>query len=187
MAEVRYQDRYAQVRQLNIHNRSVCYWRNNLSIGDFREEGGWYVYEDEGSYSGLSVWMRIAVRKDRLKGVFRRREKGLVEFWGAPKHLGIRIRMKSELFPRKCCGSTDSLKYEFEMSGTIRGLSYVNDSRQLKGRRMRQGCRKEKTYRSYKNRLRKGRWNETEDKKKTGGSAILKPAFGETDISGLCG
>ncbi len=77
MAEVRYQDRYAQVRQLNIHNRSVCYWRNNLSIRDFWEERGWYVNEDEGSYNGLSVKMRIAVKKERIKSVFRRKEKSL--------------------------------------------------------------------------------------------------------------
>ncbi len=58
MAEVRYQDRYAQVRQLNIHNRSVCYWRNNLSIRDFWEERGWYVNEDEGR---LAVFLCLSI------------------------------------------------------------------------------------------------------------------------------
>ena len=185
MAEVRYQDRYAQVRQLNIHNRSVCYWRNNLSIRDFREEGEWYVYEDEGSYNGLFVRMRIAVRKEHIKRVFRGKEKSLVEFWGSPSHMGIRVRMKSELFPRKCRGSTALLEYEFEMFGTIRGLSYVNKNIQHKGRRSREGNRTNKAERSH--RFRKGRGNETESKRKAGSGAALKPAFYDAGLSGLCG
>ncbi len=185
MAEVRYQDRYAQVRQLNIHNRSVCYWRNNLSIGDFREEGEWYVYEDEGSYNGLFVRMRIAVKKEHIKCIFRRKEKSLVEFWGSPGHMGIRVRMKSDLFPRKCRGSTASLEYEFEMSGTIRGLSYVNENIQHKGRRTRKRNRTNKAERSH--RFRKGIGNETESKRKAGSGAVLKPAFYDADLSGLCG
>ena len=126
MAETRYRDRYAQIRQIHVHNRSVCYWRNNLSSGDFRKERGWYVYEDEGSYNGLSVKMKISVKTEDFKKIFRRKMKGPVELQGSPNHMGIRIRMKTDLFPRKCSGTTGAVKYEFEMTGTIRGLSFVN-------------------------------------------------------------
>ncbi len=127
MAETRYRDRYAQIRQIHVHNRSVCYWRNNLSSGDFRRERGWYVFEDEGSYNGLSVKMKISVKTEDFKKIFRRKMKGLVVLQGSPNHLGIRIRIKKDLFPRKCSGTTGAVKYEFEMSGTIRGLSFVNN------------------------------------------------------------
>ena len=183
MAETRYRDRYAQIRQMNIHNRSVCYWRNNLSISDFREEGEWYIYEDEGSYNGLSVRMRIAIRRERIKGVFRRREKGQAEFWGSPNHMGIRVRMKTDLFPRKCCGATESIEYEFEMTGTIKGLAYVNEGTQ------RGMCRgnKRKTDRSRIMRFRKGKGNEAKDKRKGGSAAVPEPALDDAGLSRLCG
>ena len=38
MSKVAYEDRYAQIRQMAKTNRSICYWRNNLSIKDFKEE-----------------------------------------------------------------------------------------------------------------------------------------------------
>ena len=154
--ETRYSDRFAQIRQLNVHNRSVCYWRNNLTGEDFSEEGGWYVYEDEGSYNGLNAHLRIGIRKECMKKVFRRKEKCLVRLWGSPKHMGICVRMKTDLFPRKCRGETDCLKYEFEMSGTIRGLSYVNESTGRKGRRKTEG-RKGKFHRDQKAGSRRGR------------------------------
>ena len=153
--ETRYSDRYAQIRQLNVHNRSVCYWRNNLTVKDFREESGWYVYEDEGSYNGLNAYLRIEIRKECIKKVFRRKEKCLVKLWGSPKHMGICIRMKTDLFPKKCCGETDWLKYEFEMSGTIRGLSYVNENVRKKRRRKTER-RKGKIHRDQKVRFRGG-------------------------------
>ena len=186
MAETRYRDRYAQVRQINIHNRSVCYWRNNLSIRDFREERGWYVYEDEGSYNGLSVKMRVAVRKERIKSVFRRKEKSQVEFWGSPNHMGIRVRMKTDLFPRKCCGATESLEYEFEMTGTIKGLSYVNESVQQKGGK-KWGKYRKKTNESLIKELWKGDTNEFKGKKQADGPFSLKHAFNNAALSRLCG
>ena len=154
--ETRYSDRYAQIRQLNVHNRSVCYWRNNLTIKYFKEERGWYVYEDEGSYNGLNTHLRVEIRKECMKRAFRRKEKCLVRLWGSPNHMGICIRMKADLFPKKCCGETDCLKYEFEMNGTIRGLSYVNESAGKKGRRKTENG-KRKDCRDNKVRSQKGR------------------------------
>ena len=123
--ETKYQDRYAQVRQISPHNRSVCYWRNNLSVKDFRKEGGILVLEDSGSYSGLNVSLSVRVEEGKLKKLFRMNKKGEIEFWGSPKHLGIMVRMKTDLFPKTCKGSADGFEYEFSMEGTVKGLSFM--------------------------------------------------------------
>lgn len=186
MAEIRYRDRYAQIRQINIHNRSVFYWRNNLSIGEFREERGWYIYEDEGSYNGLYVKMRISVRKELIKNVFRRKEKSQVEFWGSQNHMGICIRMKADLFPRKCCGGTENLKYEFEMAGTIKGLSYINEHFQKKEKGAWGGYRRRITG-SWKTRLWKGDMNEVKGKRQAGGVSMPEHVFNNVSLPRLCG
>ena len=181
MVETKYMDRYAQIKQLNIHNRSVCYWRNNLSLKDFREDGDWYIFEDEGSYNGLSVRMHISVKKEHFKKVFRRREKSLAELWGSPKHMGIRLRMKKDLFPRRCCGSTESMTYEFEMSGTVKGLSFVNEDLKQTGRRNRSTSQKIRSRRP----LQKGKRNENVLEKQTCQADMLYDAYQYTDKS-LC-
>ena len=125
MAEMRYRDRYAQVRQTSPHNRSVCYWRNNLSVKDFRKEGDFLILDDSGTYNGLNVSLSIRVEEAKLKKMFRKKIKGEIEFWGSPNHMGIMVRMKTDLFSKTCKGSAEGYEYKFRMDGTVRGLSFI--------------------------------------------------------------
>ncbi len=127
MSKVAYEDRYAQIRQMAKTNRSICYWRNNLSIKDFKEEKDRYVFEDTGNYNGLEVWMRISVKKRYVRRLFKRKRKGVIEFWGNLKHMGIMVRLRTKKFPRIHTGSEGWLTYEFSMDGTTDGLIFIDD------------------------------------------------------------
>ena len=85
------------------------------------------MLEDEGSYNGLYVWMRITVKEGSVKRVFERIHKGVIEFWGKPEHMGIMIRIRISKFPRIHKGSEGWLTYEFGMEGTTNGLSYIDN------------------------------------------------------------
>ena len=123
--ETRYQDRYAEVRQISPHNRAVCFWRNNLSVKDFSKEGNCIIFDDYGTYNGLNVSLSVRVEEVKLKKLFRIKRKGEIEFWGSQNHMGIMVRMKTDLFPKTCKGSAEGYEYEFSMDGTIKGLSFV--------------------------------------------------------------
>ncbi len=125
MSKVKYEDRFAQIRQIANSKRAVCYWRNNLSLNDFIKDGSWYVFEDTGSYNGLNVWMRITVKRDSIKRLFQRKHKGVIEFWGDSGHMGIMVRMRTRKFPKIHKGSEGWLTYEFSMDGTADGLVYI--------------------------------------------------------------
>ncbi|MBQ7725050.1 MAG: hypothetical protein IJT63_05500 [Lachnospiraceae bacterium] len=136
--EVMFQDRYAVICQINPHNRSICYWRNNLSEKDFRREGDRLIFEDSGSYSGLDVELRVCVEKDHFKMIFHDQRQGEVTFHGHPEHFGIMIRMRTDIFPKVCRGSGNGFQYEFSMGGTDKGLSYKNRSNSGKRDRRRE-------------------------------------------------
>lgn len=134
MSKVKYEDRYAEVRQIAKANRAVCYWRNNLSIKDFIRVGEWYVLEDSGEYKGLRVWMRIMVREDSLERMFKRNRKGIIEFWGKPGHMGIMVRLRTRFFPGIHRGSEGWLIYEYGMDGSTEELSFVGTRKIAKRR-----------------------------------------------------
>ncbi len=124
----RYQDRYAEVRRIHARNRSVCYWRNNLSVNDFQHrKGEGYVFEDTGSYCGLTVWMRIMVKEDGFRPLLHGDWNEPVMLRGSVRHLGIRLRMKTDIFPREIRGAARYMEYAFRMEGTLKGLSFRDE------------------------------------------------------------
>ena len=126
--EVMFQDRYAVICQINPHNRSICYWRNNLSVKDFRKEGNRLIFEDSGSCSGLDVELKVCIDEKRFRSLFHEKMKTEIAFRGSPEHFGIMVRMRTAFFPRTCKGTGDGFTYEFSMGGTYKELSYKNHS-----------------------------------------------------------
>ena len=131
--EVMYQDRYAVICQFNPHNRSICYWRNNLSVKDFRKEGDKLILEDSGSFSGLDVELKVCVDEKRFRSLFHEKMMGEIAFRGCPEHMGIMVRMRKDYFPRTCKGMGEGFEYEFSMEGSVKDLAYKNHSIAGKG------------------------------------------------------
>ena len=51
-----FQDRFAQMRQIDRKRKYVNYWRNNININRFKyEDGQGMVLRDAGEYNGLRV------------------------------------------------------------------------------------------------------------------------------------
>ena len=122
--EVMFQDRYAVICQINPHNRSICYWRNNLSDKDFRKVGDKLIFEDSGSYSGLDVELKVCIDEKRFRSLFHEKKKVEITFRGSPEHMGIMVRMRNSFFPGTCKGTGAGFEYEFKMGGTAGDLSY---------------------------------------------------------------
>ena len=130
MAKRNYENYYAQLRGRFPRKSSVCFWRNNLSLKDFKNtEDGKLVFEDVGEYKGLHVWMRMEIREGEMESIFHGERQAPVRFIGNPKHMGISVRMNRKAFPGELNGETNGIVYAFRMEGTYRELSFVEEKK----------------------------------------------------------
>ena len=66
-----FQDRFAQMRQIDRKRKYVNYWRNNININRFKyEDGQGMVLRDAGEYNGLRVDMTIRIISTNPKMIF---------------------------------------------------------------------------------------------------------------------
>ena len=129
MAKRIFEDCFAQLRGSCPRCVAVCFWRNNLSLSDFQRDGdGALVYEGKGEYKGLFVRMRLRVRRERLMELLAGGETGPVRFIGNEKHMGICLRMNRKGFPGIMAGEVNGITYSFDMEGSYRELSFVEDA-----------------------------------------------------------
>ncbi len=65
--------------------------------------------------------------KSRFEDVLKTGGREAVCLKGSPGHMGISLRMRTDLFPKIHKGTVRGISFEFSFGGTLRGLSFVNE------------------------------------------------------------
>ena len=124
-----FQDRFAQMRQIDRKRKYVNYWRNNININRFKyEDGQGMVLRDAGEYNGLRVDMTIRIISTNPKMIFSVRNVGPVQFRGTLDHMGIMVSLNRKLIGKKICGQNQIISYSIMLAGSGNKLSFINDT-----------------------------------------------------------
>ena len=124
-----FQDRFAQMRQIDRKRKYVNYWRNNININRFKyEDGQGMVLRDTGEYNGLRVDMTIRIISTNPKMIFSVRNVGPVQFRGTLDHMGIMVSLNRKLIGKKICGRNQIISYSIILAGSGNQLSLINNT-----------------------------------------------------------